>query len=329
MRPTRRRLLGLAGALAVLAGPVASPRSQNIGWPNKPIHIIVPGGPGGVIDIRARWLAEHLSPALGKPIVVENRTGAGGNLGMAAAARSGPDGYTLVIIHIGTMALNPHLYANPGYDPLTDIMPITRLGVGPQVLAVHKDVPARSVAELLALAKARPGELTFVSPGNGTPGHLAGSLLMHLTGIKATHIPYKSGAQAVQDLIAGHVTFTFESLTLLGPFVQDGRLRVLAVTSARRAKSMPELPTMAEAGVAGYELTAWAGIGAPAGTPRPVIDRLYGEIAKVLATPEAIAWFEAFGVEPGGDPPDAFAGLVRTEYARFGEVIRAMGIKAE
>jgi tripartite-type tricarboxylate transporter receptor subunit TctC len=329
MRPTRRRLLGSAGALAVLASPVASLRSQNTGWPNKPIRIIVPGGPGGVTDIRARWLAEHLAPALGKPIVVENRAGAGGNLGTVAGARSAPDGYTLVIVHIGTMALNPHLYANAGYNPLTDIAPITRLGVGPQALAVHKDVPARSVQELLALAKARPGELTFVSPGVGTPGHLATSLLMHLTGINATHIPYKGGGQAVQDLIAGHVAFTIEGLTVLKPFVQDGRLRALSVTTAQRAKAMPDVPTMAEAGVPGYEFTAWAGIGAPAGTPRPVIDRVYGEITKILATPEAIAWFESFGVEPGGEPPDAFAALVRAQYAQFGEVIRAMGIKAE
>ena len=190
------------------------------------------------------------------------------------------------------MAINPHLYANPGYNPLTDLAPVTRLGVGPQALAVHKDVPARSLEELLALARAKPGELTFVTPGVGTPGHLAACLLMHLTGIKATHIPYKGGGQAVQDLIAGHVTFTIEGLTLLRPFVKDGRLRALAVTTSQRAKSMPDVLTMAGAGVPGYELTAWAGIAAPAGTPRPVIDRLYGEIATIVATAEARAWFE-------------------------------------
>lgn len=325
MRPTRRVFLGSAAAFAL---PAAQLHGQAV-WPSKPIRIIVPGGPGGVTDIRARWLAERLSPALGQPVVVENRAGAGGNLGTVAAVRSPADGYTLLIVHIGTMAINPHLYANAGYDPLTDIAPITRVGVGPQALAVHKDVPARSVAELLALARAKPGELTFVSPGVGTPGHLAASLLMHLTGIKATHIPYKGGGQAVQDLIAGHVTFTIEGLTLLKPFVDDGRLRVLAVTTAQRAKSMPDVPTMAEAGVAGYELTAWAGIGAPAGTPRPVIDRLYAEIARILATPEALAWFASFGIDPGGEPPDAFAALVRAENAKLGAVIRDMGIKAE
>ncbi|MBL6616005.1 MAG: tripartite tricarboxylate transporter substrate binding protein [Reyranella sp.] len=328
MRSTRRRIVGSGAAFAALAGSVATPRAQAV-WPSKAIRIIVPGGPGGVTDIRARWLADHLSRALGQLILVENRGGAGGNLGTVAAVRSPPDGYTLLVVHIGTMAINPHIYPNPGYDPLVDIAPITRLGVGPQVLAVHKDVPAHSVADLIALTKAKPGELTFVSPGVGTPGHLAASLLLHLTGMKATHIPYKGGGQAAQDLIAGHVTFTIEGLTVLKPFVDDGRLRGLAVTTAQRAKSMPDLPTMAEAGVPGYEFTAWAGLGAPAGTPRSVIDRLYGEIAKILTTPEAQAWFESLGADPGGEPPDAFAALVRAENARLGEVIRAMGIKAE
>jgi tripartite-type tricarboxylate transporter receptor subunit TctC len=266
---------------------------------------------------------------LGQLIVVENRPGAGGNLGTAAAARSAPDGYTLVIVHIGTMAINPHLYASPGYDSLTDLAPITRLGVGPQVLAVHKDVPARSVAELLSLARAKPGELTFVSPGIGTPGHLASSMLMHLTGIRATHVPYKGGGQAVVDLVAGHVTWTIESLTVLKPFVQDGRLRALAVTTAQRSKIMPDLPTMAEAGVPGYDFTAWAGIAAPAGTPEPIIKQLYAAIAQILATPEAREWFESFGAEPGGEPPDEFAALVRAEHAKLGGVIRATGIKVE
>ena len=325
MHPTRRLLLGSAAA----ALPLASLRAQTNAWPTKPVHIIVPGGPGGVTDIRARWLAEHLAPALGQPIVVENRTGAGGNLGTAAAVRSPPDGYTLFIVHIGTMAINPHIYAKPGYDPLTDIAPITRLGVGPQSLAVHRDVPARSVAELVALAKQKPGELTFVSPGIGTPGHLAASLLLYRTGMQATHVPYKGGGQAVQDLIAGHVTFTIEGSTVLKPFVDSGRLRVLAVTTARRARSMPDVPTMMEAGVPDYDFTAWAGIGAPAGTPRPVIDRIYGEIARILATPEAKAWFDSFGIDAGGEPPDEFAALVKVQYAQLGEVIRAMGIRAD
>jgi tripartite-type tricarboxylate transporter receptor subunit TctC len=235
MRTRRRRLLGLAGALCL--APIAAARPQGAAWPAKPVRIIVPAGPGGVTDIRARWLADRLAPALGQPVVVENRGGAGGNLGTVAGARSAPDGYTLVIIHIGTMAINPHIYANPGYDPLTDLAPITRLGVGPQVLVVHKSVPANSLAELVILAKAKPGELSFNSPGVGTPGHLASSLLMHLTGIRATHIPYKSGGQAALDVVGGHVTWTIDGPTVLKPFIQDGRLRPLAVTSRHAATS--------------------------------------------------------------------------------------------
>jgi tripartite-type tricarboxylate transporter receptor subunit TctC len=329
MQPTRRRLLALTSALSAVTAPLSVARPQGPSWPAKPIRIIAPSGPGSVTDIRARWLADRLAPVLGQPIVVENRAGAGGNLGTVAAARSAPDGYTLLIIHIGTMCINPHIYANPGYDPLTDLTPITRLGVGPQALVVHKSVPANSVMELVALAKAKPGELSFNSPGIGTPGHLASSLLMHLAGIRATHVPYKSGGQAAMDLAAGHVTWSIDGLTILKPFIRDGRLRPLAVTTAQRARSMPDVPTMAEAGIAGYDFTAWAGIGAPAGTPAPIINRIYGEIAKILATPDARDWFESSGVDPGGEPPEALAALVRAEHAKLGEVVRAIGITAE
>jgi tripartite-type tricarboxylate transporter receptor subunit TctC len=329
MRPTRRQILASTALLSCFAAPIASLHAQTSGWPDKPIRIVVPGGAGGVTDIRARWLAERLGPALGQVVVVENRAGAGGNLATASVARSAPDGYTLLIVHIGTLAINPHLYPSPGYDALNDFMPITRLGVGPLVLAVHKDVPAGSVAELLSLAKAKPGELTFGSPGIGTPGHLATSLLLHVTGTRAAHIPYKGGGQAVADVVAGHVTWTMDSLTILKPFVQDGRLRALAVTSAQRLKAMPDLPTVAEAGVPGYEFTAWAGLAAPAGTPQPIVKQLYEAIARILATPAAREWFGSFGVDPGGDPPDVFAAVIRTEHARLGEVIRAAGIKAE
>ncbi|HJQ58903.1 MAG TPA: tripartite tricarboxylate transporter substrate binding protein [Vineibacter sp.] len=329
MPQTRRHVLEAAGALCVLAAPIATVKAQGTSWPSKPIRIIVPGGPGGVTDVRARWLGERLTPILGQPIVVENRPGAGGNLGTVAGARSAPDGYTFVIVHIGTMAINPHIYPTPGYDPLTDLVPITRLGVGPQVLAVHRGVPANSVADLLSLVRAKPGELTFGSPGIGTPGHLASSLLLHLTGTRATHVPYKGGGQAVLDVVAGHVTWTIEGFTILKLFVQDGRLRPLAVTTAHRLKLLPDLPTMAEAGVPGFEFTAWAGIAAPAGTPAPIVGQFYAAIDRVLKTPEAREWFESSGAEPGGETPDAFAALARAEHAKLGGVIRAVGIKAE
>lgn len=332
MRSLRRQLiLTLTAALGAVAAPRVSTKAQGQAavWPSKPLRIIVPGSAGGVVDIRARWLGERLAPILGQPIVVENRPGAGGNLGTVTGVRSAPDGYTIVAVHVGTMAINPHLYANAGYDPLTDLAPITRFGVGPQILVVHPSVPATSVKELVSLARAKPGELTFNSPGVGTPGHLASSLLLHMAGIQATHVPYKGGGQAATDLVAGHVTWTIESYTLLRPFIENGRLRPLAVTSVKRLQLLPDVPTMAEAGMPGYEFTAWMGLAAPAATPEPIISQLYAAIARIIATPDARAWFESLGADPGGEPPKAFAALVREEHAKLGEVIRASNIKAE
>jgi tripartite-type tricarboxylate transporter receptor subunit TctC len=329
MRATRRRFLGATAALWASGAPAVIANAQGQVWPTRPIRIVVPGTPGGVTDIRGRWLGERLSPLLGQPVVIDSKPGAGGNIAMAAVARSAPDGYTLIIVHIGTMAINPHLYASPGYDPLTDFTPITRVGVGPQALVVHRDVPAHTVMELVALARAKPDGLSFCTPGVGTPGHLASGLFLHLTGARAVHVPYKGGGQAAIDLVAGHTTWTFEGYTLLKPFIQDGRLRPLAVTSARRMKALPDVPTMAEAGVPGYDFTAWAGIAAPAGTPVPIVKRLYDAIAQILSTPDARQWFESLGVEPGGETPEAFATIVRSEHAMLGEVIRAAGIKAE
>jgi len=298
-------------------------------WPRKPIRVIVPGGTGGIIDIRARWLAEKLAPALCEPVIVDNRPGAGGNIGTELAAHSAPDGYTLVIIHQGTMAMNPHLYERPGYDALTDFIPVTRLGVGPLVLAVNPALPAHTVAELVALAKARPGELSFGSPGVGTPPHMAGELFKHMAGIDIIHVPYRGGGQAASDLVGGHIDMSIEGTNVQLPFVRSGRLRALAVTSSKRLPALPDVPTMSEAGIAGYEYEGWVGIAAPAGTPAAVIERLYKEISAVLASHEAHEWFANYGLEPGGEPPPVLARLIRDEHARWGKLIRDAGIKAE
>jgi tripartite-type tricarboxylate transporter receptor subunit TctC len=314
------------GLAALLWRPLAAAEA---GWPMRPIHLVVPGGPGGVTDIRGRWLADRLAPALGQRIVVENRTGAGGNVGMEAVARSAPDGYTLVIVHQGIMTVNPHLYAHPGYDPLSDFVPITHLGVGPLMLAVPVDSKLRSVADLVQLAKARPGQLSFGSPGIGTPPHLAGELFKRLAGVDTVHVPYKGGGQAVADLIAGHLSYSIEGLTVQLPQVKAGRLRALAVTGPRRVASLPEVPTMAEAGVPGYAFEGWVGIAAPAGTPPPIVARLYAEISRILATPEARDWFGAAGAEPGADPPEAFAAMIRAEHAKWGRIVHEVGITLE
>ena len=326
MDTLRRKLL--LTTIAAVAVPVAA-RAQDARWPSRPVHLVVTGSAGGVTDVRARWLAERLAPALGQPVVVDNKPGAGGSVGMVEVARSAPDGYTVVVVHQGSMAINPHLYARLGYDPLADFAPITRLGMGPLLLAVHPDVPAKSVAELVQLGKSKPGTLKFGSPGIGTPPHMASELFIRMAGIEATHVPYKGGGEAVRDLIAGHLSFSIEGMPVQLPQVKAGRLRALAVTAAQRMPALPDLPTIAEAGVPGYEYIGWAGLAVPAATPKPIIARLYHEIAKVYASDEAREWFASLSADAGGFPPDEFAAFIRAEHAKWGKLIQDAGIKPE
>jgi len=298
-------------------------------WPNRPIRLIVPGGAGGVIDLRARWLAERLARRLGQSVYVEDVPGAGGNIGTAQAAQARPDGYTLVIVHQGTMTINPHLYSHPGYDALADFAPITRVGVGPLVLAVQPALPARSVAELVALAKAQPGRLSFGSPGIGTPPHMAGELFMRMAAIDLIHVPYRGGGQAVSDLIGGQISMSIEGTNVQLPFVRSGQLRALAVTGRQRSPALPDVPTVAESGVPGYEFLGWVGVAAPAATPRAIVDRLAREIGAVLDSDEARAWFASYGLEPGGGSPDDVAAQIRAEHAKWGRFIREAGLKAD
>jgi tripartite-type tricarboxylate transporter receptor subunit TctC len=328
MNTSMRTLIAwIVSGLAATVAPLAIPQERS--WPSKPIRLIVPGGPGGVIDIRARWLAERLTPLLGQSVYVENRSGADGNIGTAQAAHSAADGYTLVIVHPGTMTINPHLYAHTGYDPLRDLIPITSIGVGPLIFAVNLAVPAKSVAEFIALAKAQPGRLTFGSPGIGSPPHMAAELFKRLAEIDATHVPYRGGGAAASDLIAGHINFSIEGLTVQLPFIRTGQVRALAVTGSKRVAVLPDVPTMAEAGVTGYEYEGWVGIAAPAGTPQPIVQALYRASARALSSVEARDWFASFGLEPGADSPEAFASLIGAEYAKWGRVIREAGIKAQ
>ena len=322
-----RRLAWIA--LSVLASFHFATAAQEPTWPSKPVRIIVPGGSGGVIDIRARWLAERLTTTLGVNVIVENKPGAGGNLGMEIGARSSPDGYTLIIIHQGVMTVNPHLYSRTGYDPLSDFVPITQLGVGPLLLAVNLNVQANTVAELVQLAKAKPGQLNFGSPGIGTPPHMAGELFKRTAGIDTVHVPYKGGGHAVTDLIGGHISYSIEGLTVQLPQVRAGRLRPLAVTSPKRIESLPDVPTMAEAGFAGAEFQGWVGIAAPVGTPKTVVARLFQDISGILATSEARTWLADFGAEARADSPEAFAAAIRVEYAKWGRVIKDAGIKLD
>jgi len=321
----RHFLLGLTA----LGGLASRSHAQDDPWPTRALRILVPGGTGGVIDIRARWIAQRLSGHLQQSVIVENRPGAGGNLGTEMGAHSAPDGYTLTIIHQGTMTVNPHLYARTGYDPLSDFAPITRLGIGPLLLAVHPSLPAGTAGELVQFAKEHPGQLSYGSPGVGTPPHLAVELFKRTTGIDVVHVPYKGGGQAASDLVAGHVQFTSESLNVQLPYVNAGRLRPLAVTGAKRVSTLPGLPTVAEAGWPSYQFEGWVGIAAPALTPRYIVDRLYREIHAIVDAQEGRDWFGTAGAEPGDLPPASFAHAIRVEYTKWAEVVRDAGIRLE
>jgi len=319
-----RRHAALLGALTLLA-PGARAQAA---WPNKPLRIMA-GGASSVADIRARWLADRLAAALGQPVVVENNGAAGGNVGAEQVARSAPDGYTLLLLHQGTAAINPHLYAHTGYNPLTDFAPITRFGHGSLLLTVHPGVPVTSVRELIALAKAKPGSLNYGSPGNGTPPHLAAELFKRAAGIEATHVPFKGGGAMMQALLGGHVSYSLEGLTAQLPHVRAGTLRALGVTGAQRSPSLPEVPTIAEAGVPGFQFAGWTGLAAPAATPRAIVERLHAEIAKTAASDDAKQWFAASGSEAGILSPQEFADFIRAEHAQLGKLIRDIGLRAE
>ncbi len=298
-------------------------------YPSRTIRLIVPSAPGGPVDTRARWIAEKLRISLGQAFMVDNKAGAAGIIGTQAATQSPADGYTLVMVHQGTMALNPHLYPALPYDPIKNFAPVSRLVVSPMLLAVHPDVPANSVADLIRLAKEKPGQLSFGSPGVGSPPHMAGELFGRLAHIEVLHIPYKAGPAAQIDLIGGRLTYTFEGVVSQLPQVRAGKIRGLAVTSAKRLPALPDIPTVAESGLPGYEYWAWMGISAPAGTPKEIITRLNAEISKILRTQEARDWFAEQGGEPVLETPEEFAAYIKTEYSRWGKLIREAGIKAE
>ncbi len=298
-------------------------------YPSRLIRLIVPSAPGSPPDIRARWIAERLRPALGQGMIVDNKGGAAGIIGTQAAARSEANGYTLVLVHQGTLALNPHLYPDLPYDPIKDLAPVSRLVVSPLLLAVHPEVPVRSVADLVRLAREKPGQLNFGSPGAGTPPHMANELFTRLAQLDVMHIPYKSAPAAQIDLIGGELTYTFDAIASQLPQVRAGKIRGLAVTSAKRLAALPDIPTIAESGLPGYEYWSWMGICAPAGTPKEIISRLNTEIAKILRTREARDWFAEQGGNAIIETPEEFAAFIKSEYSRWGKIIRETGIKAE
>jgi tripartite-type tricarboxylate transporter receptor subunit TctC len=319
-----RRLIAIA-ALATLGQGAAALAAEDE-YPNRPVKIIVPFAPGGSTDVVARILADKLGAELKQTFVVDNRAGAGGNIGADLVAKSTPDGYTLLMGTTGVLAINAHLYKALPFDPEKDFAPVSYTSLITNILVVNPEVPARTVPELIRLAKAKPGALTFASSGAGSSTHLSAELFKSLAGVDILHVPYRGSSQALVDLISGQVTMLFDNAPSAIGFVQQGKLRALAVTSRKRLANLPDIPTLEEAGVAGYESLSWSGIVAPAATPTAVIGKLNAALDRILRSEDVKQKFAALGVEPVGGPPEAFTRHVRAESDKWGKLIKAANI---
>jgi tripartite-type tricarboxylate transporter receptor subunit TctC len=315
----------LVGLAILIAATVVHAQA----WPAKPIKYIVPFAPAGTTDILGRMVAAGLSNALGQPVVVENKPGQAGSIGAAECARAAPDGYTLCGGTISSHAINASLYSKLPYDPLQDFTPITMLAMLPNMLIVHPSINAGSVKELVAELKANPNKYSFGSAGNGTSQHISGELFKIMTGTQMQHIPYKGSGPMIPDLLAGTIQLSFENITTAYPPVKAGRLKALAVTSSRRSFVAPDVPTMAEAGLAGYDISSWQAMYAPAGTPREIVARLHAETAKILRAPENQKKLSDLGLDAGGMAPDELLALMRSDIPRLGKVVRESGAKVD
>ena len=296
-------------------------------YPNRPIRFILPFPPGGPTDILGRLISDRLGAQLGQPVVTENRGGAGGNVGAEAAAKSAPDGYTIVLV-APSLAISPTLYAKLNYDPVKDLAPISLVATVPNVIVTQPTHPA-TLREFIAAAKAKPGTMNFGSGGSGTSNALAGELFNLMTGAKLTHVPYKGVNLAMQDVIAGRIDFVVIGVPASAPHIRSGKLRALAVVAPQRLPSLPEVPTVAEAGLPGFEVTTWYGILAPAGTPRPIITRLNAELVKAMQSPEMKERLAGIGTDPVTSTPEEFAAFIKTEIAKWGDVIRKANLHAD
>ncbi|HZR68018.1 MAG TPA: tripartite tricarboxylate transporter substrate binding protein [Burkholderiales bacterium] len=311
-------------ALLALAASGASAQ----GWPSRPVHVVVPYPAGGPNDIIVRMVGKRLGETLGEPIVVENRPGAGGNIGTDSVAKSAPDGYTLVSVGPGALIINPLLGKVP-YDTMRDFAPVTIMAVAPNALVAHPSFPAKSVKDLVALAKQKPGAINYASGGTGSTPHLAAALFAVMAGVQLTHVPYKGTGPATADLVGGQVQIAFLGIPTVLPHIRSGKLRALAVTGARRSPELPDVPTVAEAGVPGYELSPWYGLLAPAGTPSAVVARLAAEATKIVREPAMREQLVAQGAEPAGGTPEEFARTLRSDAALWKKVVKDAGIRAD
>jgi len=320
-----RQISALFGLLGLLI--VGSPAAQTT-YPEKPIRMVVGFTPGSLPDTVARLLGQKFAEAWGKPVVIDNVTGVAGNIGADRVAKAAPDGYTLGLFGGGQLVINPSLH-KLAYDPVKDFAPVSQVSVSMFILVVHNAVPAKNVQELIKLARARPGELTFASTGSGSPHHMAAESLKSAAGLDIRHIPYKGVPAAIPDLLGGRVTMMFSSVAAVLPVVREGKLRALAVTSLRRSSVIPELPTIAESGYPGFEATVWQGLLSPARTPVAIVRKLHLETVKALALPDLRAKFADLGLEVIGNSPDEFAAVIKSEIPKWAKVIKESGIKPD
>lgn len=323
-----RAVVAASCASALLVATTASAQPTSGAASAKPMHIVVGFTPGGAPDMLARLLGERITTAWGQQVIVDNKPGAGGNTGADFVAKAAPDGLTIYVGTVGTHAINGALYAKMPYDMVKDFAPITLLATTPNLLVVNNDVPAKTLAEFIALGK-REGKMTFASSGSGTSIHVSGELFKTMTGIDMTHIPYKGRATAIPDLLGGRVTMMFDNMPSSLPLVKEGRLRALGVTSLKRSPAAPEIPTIAEQGLPGFDAASWFALFAPAGTPRPIVDRLQAEVKKILAQPEIAKKLAEAGLDAVGSSPDELAAYQRTEIAKWAKVVRDSGAKVE
>jgi tripartite-type tricarboxylate transporter receptor subunit TctC len=329
---SRRRLCAVAAFAAfALALPLGVARAQAgaaTGYPSKPIHIVVTFTTGGAPDILARLIGERLQADWAQPLIVDNKPGAGGNPGADSVAKSPPDGYTIVVGTVGTHAINGALYTKMPYDMVKDFAPVTLLATTPNMLVVNNDVPARNLQEFIALGR-KQGKMTFASAGSGTSIHVSGELFKTMTGIDMEHIPYKGRATAIPDVLGGRVTMMFDNMPSSLPLVREGKLRALGVTSLKRSPAAPDIPTIAEQGLPGFEAVSWFALFAPAGTPRPIVDKLQQEVKTILALTEVGKRLAEAGLEVVGSTPDELAAYQRTEIAKWAKVVKDSGAKVD
>jgi tripartite-type tricarboxylate transporter receptor subunit TctC len=323
---SRRRAAALLLCAFSAGGAWAQNSAQN--FPNKPMRIVVTFTAGGAPDIIGRLLGERFTAAWGQPVVIDNKPGSGGNIGADFVAKAAPDGYTLVVGTVGTHSINGALYAKMPYDMVRDFSPVSLVATTPNLLVIHNDVPARNVKELIELGK-REGKMSFASSGSGTSIHVSGELFKSMTGIDMTHIPYKGRASAIPDLLGGRVTMMFDNMPSSLPLVRDGKLRGLAVTSLKRAAAAPDIPTISESGLPGFEAVSWFAVFAPPGTPRPIVDKIQAEISRILKMPDVAKKLTDIGLDPVGSTADELAAYQRTEITKWAKVVKDSGATAD